>query len=394
MSEKSDIIVAGHIAIDLYPKFDIEKVEDMSRFFLPGKLINVSEMVISPGGPVSNTGLNLRKLGMNVSLMGKTGSDFLGNGLLDLLKKMGADKGLIVSDGEMTSYTVVVAPPGIDRIFLHNPGANNTYCSTDIDYDQVAETKLFHLGYPPLMKNLYADNGKELIEIFKKVKSLGVVTSLDMALPDPDGEAGRVDWDGIFQKLLGHLDLLLPSAEESMFMLNKERFFEIKKIAGGTDALDHYTMEDFEWLGQRYIDYGAKIVVLKAGHRGAYIKTADKKSLSMIKTMMAEQIDNWADRELWGEPYKPPKFGSAAGSGDSFIAGFLAAFVRGCMVEEAVRIANCVGCQNVTEMDTLSGVKTWEETLEMLGVLSHKDAQIKSDKWICDEKIRVWAKQL
>ena len=395
MTEKNDIdiIVAGHICIDLIPRFDIDNVEDMAKFFLPGKLINVNDIVISSGGPVSNTGLNLKKLGIKVNLMGKAGNDFLGNGLLGLLKEVDADKGLIIVDGEMTSYTVVVAPPGIDRIFLHNPGANNTYSSKDINYEEVKKGKLFHLGYPPLMRNLYANDGKELIEIFKKVKSLGLTTSLDMALPDPDSEAGKVNWNTVLKNLLPYVDIFLPSVEESMFMLNKERFFEVKKQADGNEPLDHYSMEDIEWIGEQLINYGSKIIAVKAGHKGAYLKTTDKESLSKIKTMSAEQIDNWANRELWGEPFTPTKFGSAAGSGDSFIAGFLASFFKGCQIEQAAQIANCTGCQNITEMDAVSGVGTWDQTLEMHTQLSRKDPGIKSDRWIRDDDKGVWIKK-
>ena len=390
--KKIDVIVAGHICIDLYPKFLVDKVDDMSKFFLPGKLINVGEMVISPGGPVSNTGLNLKKLGMNVSLMGKVGNDFLGNELIRIMKNYGVD-GLLVADNEVTSYTVVVAPRGIDRIFLHSPGANNTYSSKDINYEQVANAKLFHLGYPPLMKSLYANDGNELVEIFKKVKALGVVTSLDMALPDPHSEAGSVNWDIILQKLLPHLDLFLPSIEESMFMLNKERFFEVKDQAKGSEPLDHYTIEDFEWLSEKYISYGAKIIAIKSGHRGVYLKTTGKETLSDIKTMNAEQVDNWADKELWGEAFDPPEFGTASGSGDSCIAGFLASFLRGISPEKAIVVANCIGCQNIMKMDTLSGIKTWDESLVMLDEFNHKDAKIKCDRWLHNEMKGVLSKK-
>jgi sugar/nucleoside kinase (ribokinase family) len=89
------------------PNSSLIKLMICQSFFLPGKLINVDEMVISPGGPVSNTGLNLKKLGMSVSVMGKIGNDFLGNGLIEILRKNGVD-GLLVADNEITSYTVVV----------------------------------------------------------------------------------------------------------------------------------------------------------------------------------------------------------------------------------------------------------------------------------------------
>src|SRR3990172_9091313 len=57
-------------------------------------------------------------------------------------------------------------------------------------YDLLAEARLFHFGYPPLMKRMYEARGHELREIFRRAKGTGVTTSLDMALPDPSSPAG------------------------------------------------------------------------------------------------------------------------------------------------------------------------------------------------------------
>lgn len=47
-------------------------------------------------------------------------------------KAIVAGDDLIIEDGEITSYSVVVAGPGIDRIFLHCPGANDTFDGSGI----------------------------------------------------------------------------------------------------------------------------------------------------------------------------------------------------------------------------------------------------------------------
>ena len=203
-------------------------------------------------------------------------------------------------------------------------------------------------------------------------------------------EFGKLDWKGILRKLLPYVDLFLPSAEEGMFMLNKDRFLDIKKAAGVTEPLAHYAVEDFEWMGRQILEYGAKMVVVKSGHRGAYIKTSGKDVLKQIQAMNDEQIDGWADRELWGPSFQPPKFGSAAGSGDSFIAGFLAAFLKGCSIEDTITIANCVGCQNITEVDTLSGIGTWEKTLQLKDRLKPNDPNLNSDAWNRKDGTAVW----
>ena len=128
-------------------------------------------------------------------LNGKVGNDVFGSIIKQLVGDQRA-KSFKTVEGQSTSIQYCSGfTRGIDRIFLHHPGTNDTFGAEDIDYDAAAECKLFHFGYPPLMKRMYADNGRELVEMFKSVKSLGVTTSLDMSLPDrirnPAGQLGR-----------------------------------------------------------------------------------------------------------------------------------------------------------------------------------------------------------
>ena len=182
-----DAVVAGHVCLDISPAFPpLRPDAPLSELLRPGSLTQVGGATISTGGSVSNTGLSLLQLGMRVELMGKIGDDLFARGILDLLAPRGLDKSMVRVPGEQTSYTIVLAPPGFDRAFLHCPGANDTFGADDIQYPVVARARLFHLGYPPLMRRLYRNGGIELADLFRRVKALGAVTtSLDMSLPDP-----------------------------------------------------------------------------------------------------------------------------------------------------------------------------------------------------------------
>lgn len=68
---------------------------------------------------------------------------------------------------------MVLVPPGIDRIFLHDSGANDQFGAADIDLDVIKNARLFHFGYPPLMKRMQLNDGRELIELFQSVKEYG-----------------------------------------------------------------------------------------------------------------------------------------------------------------------------------------------------------------------------
>jgi sugar/nucleoside kinase (ribokinase family) len=361
-----DVVVAGTICLDLTPTFKEVTESRVQDIFVPGKLRDMDKLSVSTGGPVSNTGLNLIKLGIGTRFMGKIGRDFIGSGVLGLLGKYdGAADSMRVVEGEDTSYTVVIVPKGFDRIFLHCGGANHSFGAEDIDYDVVSRAKIFHLGYPTIMKRLYENNGSELIRIFKRVKELGVTTSLDMSLPDPKGESGRMDWDAVLRELLPYVDIYLPSAEETMYMIDRPEYERLLESAGEADMLENLDINALSGLGKRLLSYGSKIVAVKSGVKGFYLATAGADRLKKMGKAVPADMDNWANRELHEESFKVPVV-SATGSGDSAIAGFLAAYLKGMPIEEALKAACCVGGQNVQVLDAVSGVKTFDETVRLM----------------------------
>ncbi len=389
--EEFDVVAAGHICVDLIPRFPEGLGEDLTRILVPGKLVNIGDAELSTGGAVSNTGLALKRLGLKVAVMGKIGDDFFGRVVLDKLRPYGAEAGMSVVPGEDTSYTIVIAPPGIDRVFLHNPGTNDTFGADDINFDVVRKAEIFHFGYPPLMKRMYENDGEELVEVLRKVKETGVTTSLDMSLPDPSSPSGNVDWDSILRKVLPHVDIFVPSVEETMFMLNKKQFFAKKEKAETGDILDLFGMSDFSDLGAKLLSYGAKIVTLKAAYLGFYVVTAGSEVLGRIGSAKPSETNNWSNRELFEPSFVVEHVASATGSGDSAIAGFLAAYLKGESVESAIKFACAVGAQNVQVLDAVSGVHTWEETTQQLASnWPKRELTINTTGWRYNDTGQVW----
>jgi len=62
---------------------------------------------------------------------------------------------MIISENEISSYTIVLNPPDTDRVFLHYPGPNHTFTANDIPYEKIKSSRIFHFGYPPLMQKFY-----------------------------------------------------------------------------------------------------------------------------------------------------------------------------------------------------------------------------------------------
>ena len=173
-------VAAGHICIDITPLFPKGSAGEAGRILAPGRLVQMDGVDIHPGGAVANTGLAMKRLGVDVRLMGKIGKDELGALILKRLEEHGAAEGMILSDQEKTSYSVVLAIPGIDRIFLHDPGANVTFSGSDLDFEAIKGADLFHFGYPTLMRRMYQNQGEELARMFRRIKEGGTAISLDI----------------------------------------------------------------------------------------------------------------------------------------------------------------------------------------------------------------------
>ena len=359
---KKKVIAAGHICLDITPIFMSGKVDNFSDLLAPGKLIQMGNVDVHTGGSVANTGLAMKLLGANVSLMGKIGQDAFGEMVLNILKKYDAQAGMIVSVAESTSYSVVLAIPGIDRIFLHNPGANNTFCASDIPDDELEETAMFHFGYPPLMASMYEENGTQLVEMMKRVKAAGAATSLDLAAVDADSAAGKEDWDSILKRVLPYVDFFVPSVEELCYMLDKERFYEWKERAAGRDVTEVLDADkDIKPLADRCMAYGAKILLIKCGAPGLYYRSASEEVLQGIGPNAELNVDRLANREGFETSFVPDAVLSGTGAGDTSIAAFLTAILDGYSLEEGVRLAAATGASCVAAYDALSGLKSFEE---------------------------------
>ncbi|MCX7916089.1 MAG: carbohydrate kinase family protein, partial [Verrucomicrobiae bacterium] len=85
MPASPEIVVAGHICLDIIPRFPRADV-DYRAAMQPGKLVLVDPPVISTGGAVANTGLALHRLGIPTGLMGKVGDDLFGRAILDVIR--------------------------------------------------------------------------------------------------------------------------------------------------------------------------------------------------------------------------------------------------------------------------------------------------------------------
>jgi sugar/nucleoside kinase (ribokinase family) len=348
-----EAVVAGHISLDLFPELPGPVAYE------PGRLTVVGPALISIGGSVSNTGITLHRLGLPVRLVAKVGDDLFGRELLRQLAQFDPDLGreIVVSPGDATSYTIAISPPGVDRTFLHCPGANQTFRADDVVEEALAGARVFHFGYPPLMREMYAADGAQLRLLFERAHAAGPATSLDLCGVDPESEAGTVVWEAVLANALPFVDVFAPSVEEILFMLDRPAHAALQAGAG---IADFVTRPRLAALAERLLAMGVAVVAIKLGDQGLYLRSSpDAARIGAFCARIGLSPPAWRDREVLSPCFAARTVAGTTGSGDTTIAGLLAALLRGEDAVSAATSATAVGACSVESVDPTSAVPPW-----------------------------------
>ena len=284
-----------------------------------GKLERVDSVTMHNGGNAMTAAINLTKMGVEASMIGKVGCDVFGDFLRDRLAKAGVDTRALATDPTtQSSVSVVLLDAGGERSFLHCVGTNGTFGLSDVDFDVVAECDLIFVTGSFLMDRF---DGAETRDFLKKCKEMGKTTFLDVCWD------ARDRWGALLDMSMPYIDYLMPSIDEAV------------RIAGCNEP---------DAIADVFMARGAKNVVIKMGKTGAYLRLAGER---VGKLYPAVGTDKPVD---------------TTGAGDSFCSGFLASYARGKRPEECIMFANAVGALCVTAKGATTGIRTYEETLRFL----------------------------
>lgn len=353
MTDDIDIIVSGLLCLDILPGMGSVPLDALAS---PGKLFETGELILSTGGAVSNTGLALYRLGAKVRLLATVGDDLPGQIILQFLRNLdpALTEMIAVQSSQPSSYSVVLSPQNMDRIILHCAGPNETFNANNVDESLAAQARIFHFGYPTLMPGMIINDGASLTELYRKVKAVGVVTSLDTAVPDPSKLSGKVNWPLILKNTLPYVDVFIPSLEEAVFMLRRDDY-----DAWHGDVLAHIDRHYLHDMADDLLSMGAVISGFKLGEIGLYLRTANTGFDRLARLSL--DTSAWAGAELWQPPFEVDVAGTT-GAGDAAYAGFLQSLLLGLPPQEALKMACAIGSCNVEKADATSGVLTWDET--------------------------------
>lgn len=354
-----EIVVAGHLCLDVLPR-----MHGPAPLPGAGELREVGDAQLGTGGAVGNVGLALHRLGHPVRLVGAVGDDGFGSLVRERLRQAGdsLDEHLQVHPGEPTSYSIVLSPPGIDRSFLHCPGVNHRFDPRAMSDDQLRGADLLHFGYPPLMRRVIKDGGVALADLFGRAKGLGLMTSLDLAMPDAQGGGSAVDWRSFLARVLPQVDYFVPSVDETRAVL-------------GLASRPGEDESDLAELATQLMNFGTSCVLLKLGERGLYLRRGDAGP-----ARRNADAAGWRSRELLARCFKVDVAGTT-GSGDCTIAGFLSAVSTGASPESALLQATAVGACSVERSDATSGVPTLDSLTHRMAAHWARHAQPSPAGW-------------
>ncbi len=171
--------------------------------------VNTESLRFATGGGAVNTSSALARMGMDVTVYTKIGSDLMGRFLLDELIACGVNSSrVIVSESESTPFTFVGIHSGGNRTFIHTPGANLTFCLADLDLHSLSDTDF--LLYQDFW-NLPSLDGPDAASLLAEAQRRGVITLLDECW------GAGPDWSKL-ALVLPNCDYVIPSYDDMLVL--------------------------------------------------------------------------------------------------------------------------------------------------------------------------------
>jgi ribokinase len=296
------IVVIGSLNMDL--------IAVTPRLPHAGETILGSQFLNEPGGKGANQAFAAAKLGGDVAMLGRIGTDDHGKRIRDNLQAVSCDvRGVHEIKGRSGIAIVLVGESGQNSIVVI-PGANERYLPADLHADRKylvgAELALLQLEIPLATVTAAA----------QAAKRQGAFVILDPA-PAPDK---------LPQELLSSVDVLTPNETEAA------------QLAGCPPV--SLSADEARDIARRLQDLGTKTVIMKLGARGCLL--AESGMVEIIPAPSVMVVDTTA-------------------AGDVFNAALAVARSEGASLVEACHFAVKVAAFSVTRIGAQRSMPSRDE---------------------------------
>lgn len=284
-----DLLVAGEVNPDVV----VVDADPHPVFGQAERVVGTVQLV--PGSSSVITACGAARLGLRVAMAGVVGDDPFGRFMLDAMAGRGIDVSACRVDPRRPTGASVILSDGRDRAILTATGTIGDLRASDVPAALLARARHLHVGSYFLQAALAPD----LPGLLEAAAVAGATTSIDPNW-DPSGR-----WDGGFARAASRADVLLPNAAEAC------------RLAGTDDVDDAARRLSASGDGRR------RVVAVKLGEEGGLAVDAGG-AMVRVPALRVDPVDT-------------------TGAGDSFDAGFLAAWLAGRPVADCLRVAVACG---------------------------------------------------
>lgn len=310
-----DLLVVGEINPDV-----IVSDPDPHPVFGQAERV-VREIRLAIGSSSVITACGAARLGLRVAMVGVVGDDQFGRFMLESMRDRGLDVTAVRVAPDLPTGASVILSDGRDRAILTASGTIGAVTIDDVPISLIRQARHVHIGSWFLQDGLRPD----ALALLRTARDAGCTTSLD-----PNWDPAERWGDGL-REVLPSLDLLFPNAAE------------VTRIAGLDDPeAAAVALARLGRDGAQGATGSPTLVVVKRGADGAFVASADG-VLARVRPFPVIAVDT-------------------TGAGDSFDAGFLAAWLAGATPLDALRAGAVAGAVATT---AIGGVEAQPTRVEL-----------------------------
>lgn len=273
------------------------------------------------GGSPANIAMNIKKLGGNAAISSSVGNDGLGDFLINHLKSNNIDTSYINKVNNSTSMVLVSKSKSTPVPIFYRGADYNIDYDDNIDY-ALKNCKIVHFSCWPISQ----ENSRKTIEkVIDTARKNNILIGFD---PNYHEMIWEKNHDGLeyIKNLVSKVDIIKPSEVDS------ERIF-------GPDTPEKQI--------KKFIDLGAKLVIMTLGKDGAIV-TNGVETLK-FKTLATEIVDT-------------------TGAGDAFWSGFYTGLTKSYSLKDSLNLGFATSAFKLKHVGAITNLPTIEEIKNIYNV--------------------------
>ena len=273
------------------------------------------------GGSPANIAMNIKRLGGNSALSSAVGNDGLGDFLINHLKKNSIDTRYISKVNNSTSMVLVSKSKTTPVPIFYRGADYNLQYDDNIEY-ALKNCKIVHFSCWPISQK----NSRKTIEkVIDKAKENNILIGFDPNYHEMIWEKNHNGLEYI-KNIISKVDIIKPSEVDA------ERIF-------GCDTPENQV--------KKFIDLGAKLVIMTLGKDGAIVTNGDE--TLTFKTFATEIVDT-------------------TGAGDAFWSGFYTGLTKSYSLKDSLNLGFATSAFKLKHVGAIANLPTIEEIKDIYNI--------------------------